>query len=371
MTRTTDSAPNADDLRHMHRALELAREGFYTTHPNPRVGCVIVRDGEVIAEAWHVRAGEAHAEAAALALAGERARGSTVYITLEPCNHHGRTPPCSEALIAAGVKRVVVAMQDPNPLVAGGGLRSLQAAGIETQSGVLEAESRALNPGFISRMTRGRPWVRVKLGMSLDGRIAAANGESRWITGEEARADVHRLRAEAGAVMTGIRTVLADDPALTVRLPGSWTQPTRIVLDTHLRMPELADMLSQPGKTLVLTAETEDSATWRALQRAGAEIHRFDVVEGQLPLDQVLAYLGQHQINEVLVEAGPTLAGALLKAGLVDELILYVAPCLLGDSARGLVHLPGVTTLDKRLSLQIDDIRAIGADWRIIARPAA
>lgn len=370
MTRTTDSTVSADDLRHMTRALDLARNGLHTTHPNPRVGCVIVRDGEVVAEAWHALAGEAHAEVAALAVAGDKARGATAYVTLEPCCHHGRTPPCVEALVAAGIKRVVSAMLDPNPLVAGGGLRALQAAGIAVESGVLETEARALNPGFISRMMRGRPYVRVKLGMSLDGRTAAANGESRWITGEAARADVHRLRAEAGAVLTGIRTVLADDPALTVRLPGDWNQPIRIVLDTQLRMPELADMLGQPGSTWIITAEAEDSVTWKALQRAGAELHRLEAVDGHLPLEPVMAYLAKRQLNEVLVEAGPTLAGALLKARLVDELVLYMAPCLLGDGARGLVHLPGVTTLGQQLPLHIDDIRAIGPDWRIIARPA-
>ncbi len=372
MITTTDSATSADDLRHMARALELARLGLYTTHPNPRVGCVIVRNGQVVGEGWHQRAGEAHAEILALNAAGNKARGATAYVTLEPCCHHGRTPPCSAALIAAGVTRVVTAMQDPNPQVSGGGMAALRAAGIKTDCGVLESEAQALNRGFIRRMTRGRPWVRIKLGMSLDGRIAAANGDSRWITGEAAREDVHRLRAETGAVLTGIGTVLADDPSLTVRLPGEWPPPVRIVLDSQLRMPELARMLSLPGRTLVLTAEAEDSISWKALKRAGAELWRVIPQDtGRLPLDEVLAVLARQQINEVLVEAGPTLVGALLQAGLADELILYMAPCLLGDSARGLMHVPGLNTLAQRLPLHIEDVRAMGHDWRIIARPAS
>jgi diaminohydroxyphosphoribosylaminopyrimidine deaminase/5-amino-6-(5-phosphoribosylamino)uracil reductase len=354
----------------MARALELARQGLYTTHPNPRVGCVITRDGKVVAEGWHARAGEAHAEIAALDLAGDLARGATAYVTLEPCCHHGRTPPCSDALIAAGVSRVVAAMQDPNPRVAGGGLAALRTAGIETLCGVRADEAQALNRGFISRMRRGRPWVRVKLAMSLDGRIAAANGESRWITGEAAREDVHRLRAEAGAVLTGIGTVLADDPSLTVRLPGEWRQPLRIVLDTQLRMQELAKMLALPGRTLILTAEPEGSISWKALKRAGAELRHLPAVGGHLPLVEVMALLGREQVNEVLVEAGPTLAGALLQAGLMDELIVYMAPCLLGDGARGMLRLPGLSTLTQRMPLHIEDIRALGQDWRIMARPA-
>jgi diaminohydroxyphosphoribosylaminopyrimidine deaminase/5-amino-6-(5-phosphoribosylamino)uracil reductase len=369
MTTTTDGAAASDDVRHMARALELARQGLYSTHPNPRVGCVIVRDGKVVGEGWHRRAGEAHAEVEALAQAGMKARGATAYVTLEPCCHQGRTPPCSEALIAAGVKRLVAAMRDPNPEVAGGGLSALRMAGIEAESGMMEAEAQALNRGFVSRMARGRPWVRIKLGMSLDGRIAAANGESRWITGEAAREDVHRLRAETGAVLTGIGTVLADDPSLTVRLPGDWPQPARIVLDTQLRMPELAQMLGLPGRTLVLTAETEDSSAWKALMRAGAELHKLPLSEGRLDLAAALRFLGESQFNELLVEAGPTLAGAFLQAGLADELILYMAPCLLGDRARGLVQLKRLDTLAQRLQLSIDEIRAVGEDWRIMARP--
>lgn len=361
----------AADLDHMRRALELARRGIYTTHPNPRVGCIIVLDGQVVAEGWHERAGEAHAELVALRTAGEKARGATAYVTLEPCCHHGRTPPCIDALLAAGVKRVVAAMQDPNPQVAGGGLRRLREAGVDASHGLLEAEARALNPGFVSRMTRGRPRVRLKLAMSLDGRTAAANGESRWITGDAAREDVHRLRAEAGAVLTGVGTVLADDPSLNVRLPGEWQSPVRIVLDSKLRMPASARMLTLPGRTLVLTAESEGAPAWNALRQAGAEMHQVPKAVAGVDLAQALPLLGRLQINEVLVEAGPILAGALLQAGLVDELVLYVAPCLLGDQAPGIAHLPDIRTLAQKHALKIEDVRAIGDDWRIIARPAS
>jgi diaminohydroxyphosphoribosylaminopyrimidine deaminase/5-amino-6-(5-phosphoribosylamino)uracil reductase len=369
MTTITSGGPSPDDLRYMARALELARQGLYSTHPNPRVGCVIVRDGVVVGEGWHRRAGEPHAEVHALTAAGEKSHGATAYVTLEPCSHHGRTPPCCDALVGAGIRRVIAAMQDPNPRVAGSGLAALRAAGIDTAHGVLETEAQALNRGFISRMTRGRPWARIKAGMSLDGRIAAANGESRWITGEPAREDVHRFRAEAGAVMSGIGTVLADDPSFNVRLPGEWAPPVRVVLDTQLRMPELARMLGLPGRTLVMTAESEGSIPWKALARAGAELHRLPAPGGRLDLAAVLARLGELELNEVLVEAGPTLTGALLQAGLADELILYLSPCLLGDRARGLVHLPGLSSLAQRLSLRIQDVRAIGEDWRIMARP--
>lgn len=367
MTTTTDDSA---DLRHMTRALELARRGLYSTHPNPRVGCVIVKDGQAIGEGWHERAGEAHAEIMALAQAGNKARGATAYVTLEPCCHQGRTGPCTDALLKAGIRRVVAAMQDPNPQVAGAGLAKLKDAGVDTQVGIHQAEAEALNRGFISRMTRSCPWVRLKLGMSLDGRTAAANGESRWITGEAAREEVHRLRAEAGAVMTGIGTVLADDPSLNVRLPGEWAPPIRVVLDRQLHMSATARMLSLPGRTVILTDESVDSVAAQALTRAGAELHRIAATNGRLDLLAALKLLGSFELNEILVEAGPTLAGALLEAELVDELIIYVAPCLLGDAARGLAHLPQLTGLSQRLQLHIDDIRAVGTDWRIMARPA-
>jgi diaminohydroxyphosphoribosylaminopyrimidine deaminase/5-amino-6-(5-phosphoribosylamino)uracil reductase len=350
----------------MARAIELARRGLYTTHPNPRVGCVIVRDGVVVGEGWHERAGEGHAEVRALAVAGDKARGAAVYVTLEPCCHHGRTPPCTDALVAAGVTRVVSAMSDPNPQVSGGGTKALREAGIDTVTGVMADEAAALNRGFISRMQRGRPFVRAKLGMSLDGRTAAADGKSQWITSEASREDVHRLRAECGAVLTGIGTVLADDPSLNVRLPGEWMPPMRIVLDSKLRMPPRAKMLTIPGPVIVFTAAKLGTA---GLQRAGAHVAEAPTNRGRLDLEFVLRELGKQMVNEVLVEAGPTLTGSLLAAGLVDELILYVAPTLLGDEGRGLVRLPGVRSLDQKLSLAITDVRPIGPDWRIMAAP--
>jgi len=368
-----------DDHRHMARAIELARRGLYTTHPNPRVGCVLVRDGAVVGEGWHRRAGEAHAERIALADAGGNARGATAYVTLEPCSHHGRTPPCADGLIEAGVSRVVAAMIDPNPLVAGQGMARLAAAGIDAVSGVLETDAAALNPGFIKRMATGRPYVRCKLAMSLDGRTAMANGDSQWITGEDARRDVQRLRARSDAIVTGIGTVLADDPSLNVRLspdqlPGVESadyllQPLRVVLDSRLRMPPSARMLSLPGQTLVLTV-AEDLDHGVALAEAGAEVITLPGQRDALDLGAVLDELGSRQINEVLIEAGPTLAGAALAAGLVDELIVYMAPHLMGDGGRGLCHLPGLEHMADRIDLTISDIRAVGRDWRITVQPA-
>ncbi len=368
MKKSAEAASAADDAQHMARAIELARRGLYTTHPNPRVGCVIVSDGVVVGEGWHLRAGEPHAEVHALRAAGEKARGATAYVTLEPCCHHGRTPPCSEALIRAGVARVVTAVEDPNPRVAGEGLNALRQAGIRTDVGLMTEPAEALNRGFLSRMRRGRPWVRVKLAMSLDGRTATAAGESRWITGEAAREDVHRLRAEAGAVLTGVGTVLADDPSLNVRLPGDWDTPLRVILDSQLRTPPSSRMFTLPGHTMILTC-AEFGPAWQALESHGAEIVKLPAQDGRVDLAAALAHLGRHPVNELLVEAGATLAGSLLASGLADELVLYVAPSLLGDRGKGLVTLPGLETLDRQLRLQITDRRAIGPDWRIMARP--
>ncbi|MBU1190253.1 MAG: bifunctional diaminohydroxyphosphoribosylaminopyrimidine deaminase/5-amino-6-(5-phosphoribosylamino)uracil reductase RibD [Gammaproteobacteria bacterium] len=360
------------DYEYMARALQLAERGLYTTDPNPRVGCVLVRDGVIVGEGWHERAGEAHAEIHALRAAGDLARGATAYVTLEPCCHQGRTPPCTDALIAAGVAEVVVAMQDPNPQVAGGGLAKLQAAGMKTRSGVLSAQAEALNPGFISRMRRGRPFVRCKLAMSLDGRTAMASGESKWITGAEARADVQRLRARSAAIMTGIGTVLADDPSLNVRLDEAEAprQPLRVVLDHQLRTPPTARMLSLPGTTLIF-AVSEAETPRAALLAAGAEIVLLEPQAGQMQLADVLEVLAMRDINEVLVEAGATLNGALLAAGLIDELVIYMAPQLLGDGARGLFHLPGLERMAQKRRLDIQDIRKVGQDWRITAVPVS
>jgi diaminohydroxyphosphoribosylaminopyrimidine deaminase / 5-amino-6-(5-phosphoribosylamino)uracil reductase len=360
-----------DDVRYMARALQLAKRGLYTTDPNPRVGCVIVRDGRVVGEGWHVRAGEPHAEVHALAAAGQQARGATAYVTLEPCCHHGRTPPCSEALARAGIARVVAAMPDPNPRVASQGIADLERAGVRVDIGLLQAESERLNPGFIARMTRGRPYLRVKLAASLDGRTALANGESKWITGEAARADVQRLRARSSAILTGIGTVLADDPSLTVRDLDIVRQPLRVVVDPHLRMRPAARMLALPGTTLVVTGEDHVSdADADALRSVGAEVLCLPVASGRVDLSQLLEQLAAREVNEILVEAGATLCGELLSAGLVDELVLYLAPHLLGSSARGLFNIPGLGGMAERIALDIRDVRAIGGDWRITARVA-
>jgi diaminohydroxyphosphoribosylaminopyrimidine deaminase/5-amino-6-(5-phosphoribosylamino)uracil reductase len=365
-----------DDHRFMARALQLAERGLFTTDPNPRVGCVLVKGGEIVGEGWHQRAGEPHAEINALQAADtfskNGAKGATAYVTLEPCCHHGRTPPCSEALIAAGVSRVVVAMEDPNPQVVGQGMAQLQKAGIEIRSGVLQVQAEALNPGFIQRMRHGRPYVRGKMAMSLDGRTAMASGESQWITGAEARQDVHRLRARSAAMLTGISTVLADDPSLTARLHGmdetEVTQPLRVVLDSQLQMPVTAKLLSQPGRTLILTV-SDDAQKAAALRDAGAEVEVLAASNGRVDLSAVMDCLAGHQINEVLVEAGATLCGALLQAELFDELVIYMAPLLMGDEARGLMSLPGLQKMADRVELKVDDMRAVGNDWRIRARP--
>ncbi|HYW05121.1 MAG TPA: bifunctional diaminohydroxyphosphoribosylaminopyrimidine deaminase/5-amino-6-(5-phosphoribosylamino)uracil reductase RibD [Gammaproteobacteria bacterium] len=371
-------ARDADNV-HMARALRLAERGWFTTRPNPRVGCVLVRDGSVVGEGWHERAGGPHAELMALRRAGAAAAGATAYVTLEPCSHHGRTAPCVDALQAAGIARVVAAMRDPNPLVAGTGLARLEAAGIETVVGPCGDEARALNAGFVSRMERGRPRVRVKLAASLDGRTAMATGESRWITGEAARGDVHRLRAECGALITGIGTVLADDPSLNVRLdlpvpglsdPGAcWPQPLRVILDSGLRCPGRARTLSLPGGVLVVTTGEEPRDARDRLAAAGAEVVVVPPDRSRPALAPVLELLAEREINDVLVEAGATLAGAFLQAGLVDELVLYLAPHLMGDAARGLVHLPGLLGMADRVALAITDIRAVGRDWRVRACP--
>ncbi|MCF6338770.1 MAG: bifunctional diaminohydroxyphosphoribosylaminopyrimidine deaminase/5-amino-6-(5-phosphoribosylamino)uracil reductase RibD [Gammaproteobacteria bacterium] len=353
------------DRRFMSRAVQLAERGLFTTDPNPRVGCVLVKNGAVVGEGWHQRAGEAHAEINALQIASDQAKGATVYITLEPCCHHGRTPPCSDALIAAGVSRVVVAMEDPNPQVAGQGLAQLQKAGIQTHYGVLQTQSERVNPGFIKRMRTGRPFVRGKMAMSLDGRTAMASGESQWITGEAARRDVHRLRARSAAIITGIGTVLTDDPSLTARLDDDVEQPLRVVLDSHLQMPPTAKMLSLSGRTLVLTVST-DTQKAAALRNAGAKVEVVASINGRPDLSAVLDCLTCLEINEVLVEAGATLSGAFLQAGLFDELVVYMAPLLMGSEARGLLDLPGVEKMSQTTKLKIVDMRAVGSDWKMI-----
>jgi diaminohydroxyphosphoribosylaminopyrimidine deaminase/5-amino-6-(5-phosphoribosylamino)uracil reductase len=359
------------DTRYMRRALELAARGLYTTDPNPRVGCVLVRDGRIVGEGWHERAGEAHAEVNALRAAGEAAQGATAYVTLEPCAHTGRTPPCVQALIGARVSRVVYATADPNPLVNGAGVAALRAAGIDTVGEVLPAEARALNPGFFKRMRSGLPWVRVKLGASLDGRSALANGASRWITGPAARQDAQRFRARSSVVLSGSGTVLADDPALNVRLDGATRQPLRVVLDSALRVPPQARMFDREGAALVFTAST-DAARRAELERRGVRVESVArAPQGGLELTAVLRRLAQLEANEIWVEAGARLAGALLCARLVDEFIVYLAPSLLGPTARALVELPQITQLEQRMQLQFTECTPVGPDLRLTAVPAA
>lgn len=355
----------------MRRALELAQRGLYTTDPNPRVGCVLVRDGQVLGEGWHERAGEAHAEVNALRAAAGPAAGATAYVTLEPCAHTGRTPPCVQALIGARVARVVYASADPNPLVNGAGAAALRAAGIDTLGEVLEQEARALNPGFFKRMHTGLPWVRVKLGASLDGRTALANGASRWVTGPAARQDAQRFRARSSVVLTGSGTVLADDPALNVRIDGATRQPLRVVLDSELRVPPQARMFDREGPALVFTAST-DAAARAELTRRGVLVQTVArAAHGGLALAEVLRLLAEREANEIWVEAGARLAGALLAARLVDELIVYLAPSLLGPGARALVELPDITRLEQRLRLQFTECQPVGPDLRLTAVPLA
>lgn len=365
------------DRELMSRALELAARGLYTTEPNPRVGCVLVHGEQVVGEGWHVQAGEGHAEVNALAQAGERARGATAYVTLEPCSHFGKTPPCADALIKAGVSRVVAAMQDPNPQVAGNGLQRLRDAGIEVTCGLLEEQARELNPGFIKRMQQGLPWVRVKLAMSLDGRTAMASGESKWITGPAARADVQRLRARSGAVISGADSVLLDDSALTVRASelglsadeaaaAVQRQPLRVLIDSLRRVPLEQRLFREAGPTLVISTSAEQAA--ESYQSIGSELLALPGDDGKVDLVTVLRNLAERGCNEVLVEAGAGLSGAFWRAGLVDELIVYMAPRLLGSQARPLMQLP-FESMSEAMDIAVTDMRAIGQDWRITARP--
>jgi len=358
----------------MQRALSLAARGLETTDPNPRVGCVIAQRGRVIAEGWHERAGEAHAEVAALRAAGAQAAGATVYLTLEPCSHHGRTPPCVEALIAARVARVVIAVSDPNPLVHGKGAAALRAAGVSVETGLMEEEATELNAGFFRRMLTGRPLLRVKLAMSLDGRTALASGESRWITGEAARADVQRWRARSSAILTGIGTVLADDPRLDVRLASeagaARRQPLRVVLDSQLRTPPGARLLSSPGEVLIFTTLTapEDPRAL-SLSTRGARLESLPLDAERIALPSVLDRLGELELNEVLVEAGAILAGELLRQSLADELLLYVGLRLLGPAARALVTLPPLARLADAPSFTLIEMQPVGDDLRLRLRP--
>ncbi|MEG3789861.1 bifunctional diaminohydroxyphosphoribosylaminopyrimidine deaminase/5-amino-6-(5-phosphoribosylamino)uracil reductase RibD [Lysobacter sp. CCNWLW3] len=358
----------ATDHVHMARALRLAEKGAYTTKPNPMVGCVIAHGDEAVGEGWHQRAGEPHAEVHALHAAGARARGATAYVTLEPCAHTGRTGPCSEALIAAGVARVVAAMRDPFPQVDGAGFAKLQAAGIEVASGLMEAQARALNRGYLSRIERGRPWLRVKLATSIDGRSALASGESKWISGEASRLDVQRWRARAGAIVTGAGTVLADDPSLTVRLGDdtAFVAPLRVVLDPGLATVARGRVREGDAPTLYLHAPDAKPPRELSAQHAAVAVR-----EGRFDLDAVLRLLAERGVNEVQLEAGATLAGAFLAAGLVDEVLLYMAPVLLGQNARPLFDGLAIEAMTEKLRLTIVESRRIGDDERLLLRPDA
>jgi diaminohydroxyphosphoribosylaminopyrimidine deaminase / 5-amino-6-(5-phosphoribosylamino)uracil reductase len=352
---------SAFDHAMMRRALVLAEKGLYTTTPNPRVGCVLVRGGAIVGEGWHEKPGTPHAEANALTAAGHAARGATAYVSLEPCNHHGRTPPCSAALAAAGVARVVSAVRDPNPL-ARDGSDALAAAGIQAEAGLLEEEARELNIGFLSRMTRARPWVRMKIAATLDGRTALSDGRSQWITGAEARKDGHRWRARACAILTGIGTIKADDPQLTVREVETPRQPLRVLVDSRLEIPDNARIL-QGGNVLLFCAVEPKRAV------KGIEPIVLPNAAGKVELPAMLAELGRRGVNELHVEAGFRLNGSLVREGCVDEFLLYLNPSFLGDAAQGMLDLPPFDSLDKRPRLELHSVERIGEDLRILARP--
>ena len=369
------------DIEYMQRCFALAERGRNTSHPNPVVGCVIVSDGRIVGEGAHEFAGQAHAEVNALQQAGALARNATAYVSLEPCVHHGRTGPCTDALIASGIKRLVYGMQDPNPVVCGKGLAALQRAGVEVVGPVLETQAAALNPGFNKRMRTGLPYVRCKLGMSLDGRTAMQSGESKWITGAEAREDVQLLRARSSAILTGAGTILQDDPALTARLPGyTGKQPLRVIVDSQLRVSSAARVLREPGTVVLATAVAQSDAALALFDQADADIAQqlilktFIGTAGKVDLHALLRYLAaEHQCNEILLEAGATLSGAMLRAGLVDEIVAYVAPAILGSEAFPMFLLPGMQHLADQVRLEFLDVAMLGKDCRIrtLVLPAA
>ncbi len=372
------TALSSQDHYYMAYALKLAERGLWTTDPNPRVGCVIVNNGEIVGEGWHEVAGEPHAEIHALRMAKEKAQGATCYVTLEPCCHHGRTPPCTDALIKAGITRVVSSCSDPNPLVERKGFEQLQRAGITVHTGILSQQAEQLNVGFFTRMRHNRPFIRCKMAMSLDGRTAMASGESQWITAADARRDVQGLRARSSAIMTGAGTVLADNPRLTLReedlpiymhKPKIIRQPLRVVVDVYLSMSTDAKMLTEAGQTVIFTISTNETIK-SALEKAGAKVIVLPSRSGEMDLHEVCRILAeQYQVNELLLETGATLSGAMLRAKLIDEIVVYVAPTLMGSKARPLFNLPNIESLNQQIRLDIKDIRAVGQDWRITATP--
>lgn len=356
------------DHTFMSRALQLAEKGLYTTTPNPRVGCVITQNNEIVGSGWHEKAGQPHAEINALATAGEAARGATAYITLEPCSHHGRTPPCTDALIQAGIARAVIAMKDPNPRVLGNGIAALKQVGISVQIGLMQDQAETLNTGFIKRMQQKKPWMRLKMAISLDGKTALNNGQSQWITSEAARRDGHHWRARSCAIMTGIGTIRADNPRLTVRHIPVSRQPKKVIIDNHLAIPIDADILKE-GDTCIFTTSAGNTAKIASLEKMGVRVIPAERTgQEQVNLVSVMTTLAQLECNEILVEAGSALSGALIRAGLVDELIIYMAPSLLGGNARDMFQWPEFTSLGQKITLQIVDLRKIGRDIRMIAR---
>ena len=356
----------------MTLALRIAEQGLYTTQPNPRVGCVIVKNQQIIGQGAHLKAGEPHAEVLALRQAGAAATGADAYVTLEPCSHHGRTPPCVDALIKADVKRVIIAMQDPNPLVAGQGVQRLQAHGMQVEVGLMEKEAAALNPGFISRMTRDLPYVRSKIGASLDGRTALNNGKSQWITSESARLDAQHWRAQSCAIVTGVGTVLTDNPSMTVRLDNVTRQPLRVIVDSRLQTPldyKILDVAVMKHSPVLIVYANDANHKLKALAATGAELLCLPATDGRVDLKALLSNLAQRDINEVLIEAGQGLNGAFLQANLIDEFIFYYAPKLMGADAKGMFAIPELMEMQQAIDLQVIDVRQVGQDIRLRAKP--
>jgi len=367
----------------MAEALKLAAKGLYTAHPNPRVGCILVKDSKIIGQGFHLKAGSPHAEIEALSQAGESAKGATCFVTLEPCSHYGRTGPCAKALIKAGIKACYIATEDPNHLVSGQGIKALEAAGITVEVGLLQSEAEQLNRGFFSRMQRNQPVVTLKVASSLDGRTAMQSGESKWITSKEARQDVHRLRAQSGAILMGVDTVIKDEPLMTVRDSSvlqnmisqeNFEQPLRVILDTHLRMPVKANVFQQPGKTLVITSnlvEKHKQEEWLSHFKgdSNTELLSVSLQNGRVSIPEVLNLLAEYSINDILVEAGQTLAGSFIQQGLVDNLVLYFAPKFLGSNTKGMAYLPGLEHLQDHIALKIDSVSQVGPDIKVLATP--
>ena len=357
-----------DDEHYMAHALKLARRGIYTTHPNPAVGCIVVKNGEIVGEGWHKFAGQEHAEVIALKSAGKKAVDSTLYVTLEPCSHYGRTPPCVKAIVKSGVSRVVIATEDPNPLVNRSGISELQQAGINVVIGPGQNEARAINRGFIKRVTTGLPWVTMKIATSLDGNTAMSSGESQWITSGSAREDAHRLRARSSAILTGVGTVLRDDPQMTARLSGIERQPLRVILDTNLSTPPGAKILSNSAGVLIISPQAGENDIDNILPDS-VEIVDCPLSCGRIDLKEVLLELGRREVNSVLLEAGAMLNGSMLSEGLVDEVVVYMSPDLLGCNTRGMADIPGLNSISDSLRFEYEDIRVVGRDLRITLIP--